>query len=1115
MALTKVAPADAQREAPQPGRRFLSSPWVVLGSAAVMLLALGAVFLQHPTLSPPTRDPAWYTWRAELLAHARPSSIVREWGPFGMFSGGYRVTTPLLGAWLMGVAGVSRFTFSILVMVAMPTLSSLALAAFAYRHRRDPLLFLLTFFASAVLFLSIPYVGYMDNIMCLYILALTLPFMGPARTSWGARSALGLLMFLATVTHPTTTAIFVAVLAAGAGFHLLTSRFSFRKTLEADGPMLMAAATGVVIGLAVWKVGLWGVKAPFADAALPPPYSSSVFKSQLGDWVLSLKPLVTGPLIAIALGWIAITAVRSRKRDGGTPMDEYPRMSLLWLFPYLGVFGFIAGLTYPYYRFMNTTLAVLLLTGLGAWLVVRFLLHRNVVAGALVGLLILGGFGSILASGLTRWTSEAPSSRFMDPGTRVALASVDAYTHVDTANPIVFVINYRQDRKAWGWAKTYSNTARAGLTGNSALRSTIYFGDVQDFLAGRPSVGTDPVYTRVSRGFFHEEQRVLRAFDQPPVVFLVDRFNGGTSNLQVLRSSPTKLGPDVSVLSGPGLAAPSPAAVQAGVTAGRQTQAALTNPPGRFSNLGHILRVVVALVFLLVVPGLIAARWFQLEDPFSRIALVPGMSLGLTLAAGVVVEGVHQTPFGLANGIATTVLAILAALFVAFLARRREAGRAVVVPFVKRSLSLFSNRAFGFLMGAVFLAVLGDGIVQAALAKAIAFGGKAGFSLEEARSPRHILVLVLLTYLPYTFISPFMGVVIDRFDRRKLLVIANGFRAVVIALVGLALAGAGHLADPILIAALILTLASTRLVLAIKSAGIPVVLGERNLMQGNSISQAGTAVFQIFGAGFALVGTKVVSAGAVVVVGAVVYGVGALFAARTSNLAEGSRTTRFLQEARRILRGIREGLREVRKHPAAKLGLASFLSIRMLSSFVGLVFALEVRQVLGAGSNKTAVLIAGLAAAGGATLGFVAAQALKDRVPPARLIVGAFVVAGAGTVAFGGVTKILGLSVVAFAAALGYFLGKISADTIMQQALSDDYRGRGFSFFDIAYNLAWILPALVLWLLWAPGRVRLLQIGAGVLFLASAAVVAAWSKRISTDLEAGDSRQSASERPRS
>ncbi len=1106
MALTEVAPPGAREEAPEPGRRFLGSPWVVLASAALMLLAFGFVFLKHPTLSPPTRDPAWYTWRAELLAHAQPVSIVREWGPFGMFSGGYRVATPLLGAWLMGVAGVSRFSFSILVMVAVPTLASLALAVFAYRHRRDPLLFLLTFFASGVLFLSIPYVGYMDNVMCLYILALTLPFMAAARTSWGARTALGLLMFLATLTHPTTTAIFVAVLAAGAGLHLLTSRFSFKKTLDADGPMLIASAVGVIFGLAIWKVGLWGVQSPFADAALPPPYPSSVFKAQLGDWLLSLKPLVTGPLVAIAIGFIAVTAVRGRSRR--EPMDDYRRMSLLWLLPYLGVFGFVAGLTYPYYRFMNTTLAVLLLTGLGAWLVVRFVVRRNVAAGALVALLILGGFGSILASGLTRWTANTPSSRFMEPGTRVALASVDAYTHVDRTSPIVFVINYRQDRKAWGWAKTYSNTARAGLTGNSALRSAIYFGTVEDFLAGRPSTGTDPVYRRVSRGFFHEEQKVLRGFDQPPVVFLVDRFNGSTSNLDVLRSSPTKLGSEVAVLSGPGLAAPSPAAVAAGQEAGRRTAFALSHPPGLLSNFGHTVRVVLALVLLLVVPGLIAARWFQLDDSFSRIALVPGMSLGLTLAAGVIVAGVHRAPFGTADGLATSALAIAAALFLAFLARRRAAGKAVVVPFVKRSLSLFSNRPFGFLMGAVFLAVLGDGIVQGALAKAIAFGGKAGFSLDEARSPRHILVLVLLTYLPYTFISPFMGVVIDRFDRRKLLIIANAFRAVVIAL--LAVVGIDRLADPVLIGALVLTLASTRLVLAIKSAGIPMVLGERNLMQGNAISQAGTAVFQIVGAGIALVGTKAVSAGLVVIVGAVVYGIGALFAARTSNLAEGTRTARFLAEARRILRGIGEGLREVRKRPAAQLGLASFLSIRMLVSFVGLIFALEVRQILGGGSSKTAVLIAGGAAALGAGLGFVAAQALKDRVPPARLIVGAFVVAGSGTIAFGGITKIVGLSVVAFVAALGYFLGKISADTIMQQALADQYRGRGFSFFDIAYNLAWILPALVLYALWSPGRVRLLQIGAGALFLASAAVVAAWSKRIASDLEAPNRERAAS-----
>jgi sugar phosphate permease len=386
--------------------------------------------------------------------------------------------------------------------------------------------------------------------------------------------------------------------------------------------------------------------------------------------------------------------------------------------------------------------------------------------------------------------------------------------------------------------------------------------------------------------------------------------------------------------------------------------------------------------------------------------------------------------------------------------------------------------------------------VQGALAKTIAFGGRAGFSLDEARSPRHILALVLLTYLPYMVISPFMGVVIDRFDRRKLLVLANGFRAAAIVVIGL---GASSLPDPVLIGALVLTLASTRLALAIKSAAMPSVLGGRDLIQGNSISQAGQAVFQLVGAGIALVGTKATSAGVVIVAGAIVYAVGAAFASRTRDLAEGTRAVRLADEARRILRDIAEGVRQVGRRPAAALGVSTFVTLRTLVSFGSLVFALQARDILGGKSSNTALIIAGLAAAVGAGLGFVAAQVLKDRVPPPRLIVGAMVTAGVGFVTLGGVRSTIGLSVVAFVAALGYFVGKVSADTIMQQSLPDQYRGRGFSFFDVAYNLAWIAPALVLFAIWTAGRARALMIGAGVLFLLGAAVTAAWAKRLGRD----------------
>jgi MFS family permease len=1108
MALTDVRPPQtAAGDEPAVRRGRVSMPILMLLVALGLMLVYGWQFLMHPNLVAPTRDPAWYTWRANLLLHAPPDSIVKNWGPFGMFSGGYRVTTPLLGALLMRVAGASRFTFAIVFMVGVPILASLALAAFGYRHRRDPLLFFLTLVAAGSLFLTTVYVGYMDNITCLFLLAMTLPFLEPARRSWGARTALALLMFCATLTHPTTLAIFVLVLAASAGVHFLTSRFSLRETWRSDGWMLLSAATGVLVGLAVWKIGAWGVKAPFADAALPPPYPASVFKSNAAQWVMSLKPIVTVPLILLAIAAIVATA---RRRRG--PSDELDRMSLLWLLPYLGVFGFAIGLTYPYYRFMNTTVAVMVLVGLGAWLLARWLFRRSRAAGWISVAALVVAFGWILSSGMPQWTGTSLSARWLDNSGRSALASVDAYVQAEPHDqPVVFIIDYQDNRKAWGWAKTFSNAARSGLSGDAALRSIVYFGSVHDYLANQPTPGTDPVYERVTRGFLRDADQRLSHYSKPPSVFVVRRFNIGTPNEQVLSpayqrqlatsqgiqtQSVDEIGPDVAVVSANGSrAAPiDQHAVALAKLAGAREAAAVANPPGIFSDPAHIARGLFVILFMVIVPGLLAARWFELDDGLLKVGLVPGMSIAMVMASAVLVVAVHRKPFSLADGVASIALATLVGAGLHVLARRREAGKAVVVPFVQRSLSLFSNRRFAYLMSAVFLAVFGDGIVQGALAKTIAFGGHKGFDITNARSARDILALVLLTYLPYTFLSPFMGVLIDRFDRRILLVLANGIRAGVVLVAGLI--GVGHLPDAALIFMLLLTLASTRLVLAIKSAGIPAVVEGRNLMQANSISQAGSAVFQIVGAGIAFVGTAVTNASIVIVVGAIVYGIGALMASRTGSLETQHVAVRFWREVRRIFRDVWDGFQQVRHSAGARLGVTGFLTLRTLASYVALVFALEIRQLLGGNSSKKGIIIAGLAAALGAGLGFVVAEQFKERIRPARLLVTAMLVAGAGVVLFGGVISTLGLAVVAFVVSLGYFLGKISADTITQQSLPDRYRGRGFSFFDIAYNLAWIASAVLLWILWTHVGARVLQIGAGILFLVAAFGIGAMARRV-------------------
>src|SRR5687768_3103866 len=103
---------------------------------------------------------------------------------------------------------------------------------------------------------------------------------------------------------------------------------------------------------------------------------------------------------------------------------------------------------------------------------------------------------------------------------------------------------------------------------------------------------------------------------------------------------------------------------------------------------------------------------------------------------------------------------------------------------LKRGFALlFKNRDYGLLMAAQFAAQAGDGIVQTALGKFIVFGGQKGFDPEGASSPDELLEVALYIFVPYAIVSPFLGVVIDRWDRRRLLWVANGLRGLVVALI--------------------------------------------------------------------------------------------------------------------------------------------------------------------------------------------------------------------------------------------------------------------------------------------------------------------------------------------
>ncbi|HEY7874601.1 MAG TPA: MFS transporter [Actinomycetota bacterium] len=417
---------------------------------------------------------------------------------------------------------------------------------------------------------------------------------------------------------------------------------------------------------------------------------------------------------------------------------------------------------------------------------------------------------------------------------------------------------------------------------------------------------------------------------------------------------------------------------------------------------------------------------------------------------------------------------------------------------LRRGLALLTKkRDFALLMGAQYFAQAGDGIAQAALAKLIVFGGEKGFDIEGAKSPDELLQMALLVFVPYTIISPFLGVVIDRWDRRRLLFVANGLRAVVIAGVAFALVAGAAVPNAVLLLSLLLTLASTRVVLATKSAALPATLDEEQLVEANAVSQLGGALFQLGGFGVALIATDFIDVGPIALVGAIVYGAGALFGLRIRKAGEARAALTFGQELAHVVRNIADGLREVSRVPKAAASIATYFWLRVLWSFslVGIGFVAR-ELISGKNQDFQVAILTGGAGAVGAALGFFLAHRLSQRVSTtAHLVLGASTVAGLGVAILGGLEMKAALAVLTFFLGFGFFLAKISLDTMVQEALGDDFRGRAFSLYDISYNLAWVLAAGAMKLLWTKDSQSLLIAGMGVVFLLGLAGLAAWFKR--------------------
>src|SRR6185312_4975612 len=138
----------------------------------------------------------------------------------------------------------------------------------------------------------------------------------------------------------------------------------------------------------------------------------------------------------------------------------------------------------------------------------------------------------------------------------------------------------------------------------------------------------------------------------------------------------------------------------------------------------------------------------------------------------------------------------------------------------------------------------GDGLFAAGLA------GGLLFSTERAATPWEFAGSFAVLYLPYSLLGPFAGALLDRWDRRLVLVGANIGRLLMVLVVAALLAVSAHQLA-ILIAALIVN-GFTRFVSSGLSAALPHVVPRDRVVSMNSVATATGGATASLGASFML-----------------------------------------------------------------------------------------------------------------------------------------------------------------------------------------------------------------------------------------------------------------------
>ena len=357
-----------------------------------------------------------------------------------------------------------------------------------------------------------------------------------------------------------------------------------------------------------------------------------------------------------------------------------------------------------------------------------------------------------------------------------------------------------------------------------------------------------------------------------------------------------------------------------------------------------------------------------------------------------------------------------------------------------------------------------DGVFQAALASHVLFNP------EQSADPQRIAAAFAVVLLPYSVLGPFVGTLLDRWQRRRVIVVSQLARAALMLLVAALILARST--DAGFFIAVLLVFSVNRFVLAGFSAALPHVVETEHLVSANSVAPTCGSVAYFLGG---LVGGLISALGTDALV-VLLASLGALSAAWSAGRLPfvgpdtSARGPRVLEVVGAVVSGFLEAVRTLPRR--ARLLLALVFVSRLPLGFVLLQTLLLFRGPFArpwqAGGDVLGFGIAAASAAAGFGLAAFITPWLAPRWHPMPYAVRMLALSTAVTLPLAPWLNPLAVSATNFVVAFAAQAVKISIDSLLQAHVPDVLLGRTFSVQDMMYNsglvaaaslAAWSLPA--------------------------------------------------------